>query len=293
MSARWWLAGIVVVVVGACTSSPDVADTVRAPTTAASAPTSTSVSPAVAPAVESAVGPTSATTTPRPDWLGTRVLPIGPSGFGEIVPTPDELIDRRFATVDVLDSPTTERFEPTVGPVPDDVSSRSTWSAACPVALSDLRYLTLPFWGFDGELHTGELLVNADTVDVAVAGFNALFDRRFPIEEMRITTPAELDAAPTGDGNNTGSFVCRPTRGSGAWSEHAYGRAIDINPFHNPYVKGPVVLPELASAYADRSTTRPGMLTRDDVAAFVDAGWGWGGQWRSLKDTMHLSSNGR
>jgi hypothetical protein len=110
---------------------------------------------------------------------------------------------------------------------------------------------------------------------------------------MRITTAAELDAPPTGDGNNTGSFVCRPTRGSTQWSDHASGRAIDINPFHNPYVKGDLVHPELASVYADRDDIRPGMLTADDVAAFTGAGWGWGGNWSSLKDSMHLSASGR
>ena len=59
--------------------------------------------------------------------------------------------------------------------------------------------------------------------------------------------------------------------------EHAQGRAVDVNPFHNPYVKGDVVLPELATAYVDRSAHRPGMLTPDDVAGFLGAGLaiGW------------------
>lgn len=232
-------------------------------------------------------------TTPRPDWLGTRVLPRTADGFGEVQPTPPELADRRFATIDILPPPTTSAFEPTVDPAPDEVVARSTWDEACPVALADLRYVTVPFWGFDGEVHTGELLLHADAVDAVLAGFQVLFDRRFPIEEMRITTPAELDAPPTGDGNNTGAFVCRATRGSGSWSDHAYGRAVDINPFHNPYVKGDLVLPELASTYADRSNLRPGMLTEDDVAGFTGAGWGWGGLWQSLKDHMHLSASGR
>ena len=62
----------------------------------------------------------------------------------------------------------------------------------------------------------------------------------------------ELDAPPTGDGNNTGAFACRPTRGATSYSQHAYGLAIDVNPFQNPYVKGDLVLPELASSYLER-----------------------------------------
>ena len=69
---------------------------------------------------------------------------------------------------------------------------------------------------------------------------------------------------------------------------------IDINPFHNPYVKGDLVLPELASAYLDRENVRPGMIIEGDVVtlAFAEIGWGWGGNWKSLKDWMHFSLSG-
>ena len=231
-------------------------------------------------------------TTPRPDWLGTRVLPVGPDGLGEVQPTPPELADRRFATIDVLPPPADDTWAPTAVPVPDDVIARSTWTADCPVTREELRYVTLPFWGFDERLHTGELIVHVDVVDDVTAGFRRLFERRFPIEEMRITRAEELDAPPTGDGNNTGAFVCRPSVRSTRWSQHAYGRAVDINPFHNPYVRDDLVIPELASVYADRSVQRPGMLVADDVAGFVAAGWGWGGVWSSVKDWMHLSEDG-
>jgi hypothetical protein len=230
---------------------------------------------------------------PRPDWLGTRVLTVGPDGFAEAQPTPPELVDRRLETPDHLPPPATQEFRAEVSEAPDDVLTRSTWRPECPVPRDELRWVLLTFWGFDGEVHTGELLLRADAVEAAVAGFAHLHERRFPIEEMRIVEPSELDAPPTGDGNNTTAFVCRPTRGSSAWSEHAQGRAVDINPFHNPYVKGEVVLPELATAYVDRADVRPGMLTVDDVAGFTGAGWGWGGHWRSLKDHMHVSANDR
>jgi hypothetical protein len=111
---------------------------------------------------------------------------------------------------------------------------------------------------------------------------------------MRVITAEEIDAHPTGDGNDTTSFACRPAVGSASWSQHAFGLAIDINPFHNPYLKGDLVLPELASAYVDRENTRPGMITEGDVVteAFADIGWGWGGNWSSLKDWMHFSLSG-
>jgi hypothetical protein len=261
------------------TSTTVDADTV-APTTVTTTPLTTTTEP-----------PSPA--APRPDWLGTRVLEPGPDGLVPAQPTPPELVDRRLETPDHLPPPATQVFQAEVSEVPDDVLARSTWRPECPVPREELRYVLVTFWGFDEAVHTGELLLRADAVDAVVAGFAHLHERRFPIEEMRIVEPWELDAPPTGDGNNTTAFVCRPTRGSSTWSEHAQGRAVDINPFHNPYVKGDLVLPELATAYVDRAAQRPGMLTVDDVAGFTGAGWGWGGHWRSLKDHMHLSSNDR
>lgn len=230
-----------------------------------------------------------------PSWLGTRPLPLRPDGFGEIQPTPPELRDRQFATVDTLVPPLDDTFTSAIVPVPEPVAERSTWHPGCPVGLDGLRYVTVAFWGFDDRPHTGELLVNADAAEDLVQVFRRLHDARFPIEEMRITRVDELDAHPTGDGNNTGSFVCRPSRGTTSWSDHAYGRAVDINPFHNPYVKGDVVLPELASAYTDRLVERPGMIFDGDVVttSFAEIGWGWGGNWRSSTDTMHFSASGR
>ena len=125
----------------------------------------------------------------------------------------------------------------------------------------------MSFYGFDGLAHTGEMLVAAEFADGVVEVFRRLWEVRFPIEEMRVQDQAEMDAHPTGDGNVSGSFECRPAVGqSGGWSMHAYGLAVDINPFHNPYTKGEVVAPELASAYIDRTDVRPGMILEGDTA---------------------------
>ena len=230
----------------------------------------------------------------RPAWLGTRVLPLRPDGFGEVTSTPAELVDRRIPTIDLLPPPTGDAFRASSGPVPADVVARSTWSPDCPVTLDDLASLTVSFWGFDGRHHTGELVVNVAVADDILLVFEELHRARFPIEEMRVVSLEELEAPPTGDGNNTTSFVCRPTTLRDGWSQHAYGLAIDINPFHNPYEKGDLVVPELASAYTDRTDIRPGMILENDDtnAAMEQIGWGWGGAWTTLTDPMHFSQNG-
>lgn len=251
---------------------------------------------------------TSGATTAPPDsaspgpayseWeLGVHVLPRTAAGFGEIRPTPRPLRVRRYPTTDLLPPPADGRFHASIGTVTDAIRARmgETWSPACPVALADLAYVTVSFRGFDGLAHTGELVLAASEAEDVVSVFRALFAAGYPIEEMRLPTTADLDAPPTGDGNDTAALVCRAARGQTSWSAHAYGLAIDVNPFLNPYHKGDVVLPERASAYLDRTRTQPGIIHAGDVVVreFARIGWSWGGSWSSLKDYQHFTATGR
>jgi hypothetical protein len=237
------------------------------------------------------------TSGPSPVWrVGARPLPLRPDGFGQVLPTPAALRDRRLPTVDRLPPPQGERFRSAVRPIGRTVRARmgATWSPACPVGLDELRYLTVSFRGFDGRAHTGELVVHRRVAEQVVSVFARLYRAGFPIEEMRLVTTADLEAHPTGDGNNTAAYVCRTARQQTRWSAHAYGLAVDVNPFQNPYRRGDLVLPELASAYLDRDRVRPGMIRAGDVVtrAFAAIGWTWGGSWRSPTDRMHFSATG-
>jgi hypothetical protein len=233
--------------------------------------------------------------TVPPAWLGKRPLPRTAAGFGEIRPTPAVLRDRRFTLPDQLPMLPGRGFRSVVERAPQDVIARSTWRTGCPVTAAQLSWVRLTFWGFDDRRHTGELLVNSAAADKIVTVFRALYDARFPLEQLHITTRAEQSAAPTGDGNDTGAFNCRPAVGQTRFSEHAYGLAVDVNPFQNPYHRGRLVLPELASAYLDRHEVRAGMIEPDGpvVRAFAGIGWGWGGSWQHSKDFEHFSANGQ
>ncbi len=295
LSLRWaMVVAVLVAMISGCAASPAgkpaAAPVITSPGRAVPAPQrATPTSPAPTGTV--------ATTTPVPVavWqVGAHPLPRRPDGYGEVGPTPPELIDRRLPTRDDLPPPTDDTYHSTISPVSLAVLARSTWQPACPVAAGDLRYLTMSFWGFDNRAHTGEMIVNTTVATAVTKVFGELYARHFPIEEMQVTTPAELTAPPTGDGNNTGAFVCRPTRGQTTWSAHAYGLAVDLNPFCNPYVNGDLVLPELASAYLDRANHRPGMVVPGDqtVREFAAIGWSWGGSWNVPKDWMHFTATG-
>jgi len=99
----------------------------------------------------------------------------------------------------------------------------------------------------------------------------------------------------------SGSFECRQAvpspctggSGTGTWSNHAYGLAIDLNPAENPYVGCGQTRDSTRARYLDRSQLREGMVTPAVVAAFRSIGWGWGGDWSgATKDYMHFSHNG-
>ena len=282
---------------GTPTSSPAPAPAPSPPVSARSA--STGDSPTGTPQSAPQSTPPSRAPAPGtvpPSWLGTRPLPRAADGYGVVRPTPPALRNRRFTLPDSVPMLPGTAFASRVETAPADVIARSTWQPGCPVARDQLSWIRLTFWGFDDRRHTGELLVNSAVADDVVTVFRALYAARWPIEQMRITTKAELDEDPTGDGNVTESFVCRPSTGQrSGFSQHAYGLAIDVDPFQNPYVKGDRVLPELASAYLDRSRRAPGVIHPGDVVtrAFSAVGWGWGGDWHSLKDYQHFSSTGR
>jgi hypothetical protein len=253
-------------------------------------------SPPVEPTPTPTRRPAPAPGTVPPPWLGSRVLPTTGTGFGEVRTTPRALRHRRFTLPDSVRALPGKGFAARVtAPAPRLVIARSTWRPRCPVNPAELTWLRLAFWGFDDRRHTGELLVHEDVARDLVSVFGRLYAARFPLEELSIITRRELDAPPTGDGNATTAFACRPTTGGTTYSQHAYGLAVDVNSFQNPYVSGDLVLPELASAYLDRAPHRPGMIEANGpvVRAFASIGWEWGGSWRSLKDYQHFSRSGR
>ena len=156
-------------------------------------------------------------------------------------------------------------------------------------------------WGFDCRTHTGQIVVNEDAAAPLATVFRRLYALRFPIRHMRFADAYGPSRAVPADGDISGSFECREAvpspcsrgKGTGTWSEHAYGRAIDLNPVENPYVGCGQTHDRAGMAYRDRSRLRPGMVTAAVVEAFRSIGWGWGGAWTgSTKDYMHFSASG-
>jgi poly-gamma-glutamate synthesis protein (capsule biosynthesis protein) len=173
---------------------------------------------------------------------------------------------------------------------------RFSHRTGCPVSLSDLRYLQMTYFGFDGKAHTGEMVIREDYTDDVATVFERLYEARWPIRRMRLVDDYGGNDDRTMAANNTSGFNCRRVAGSRAWSAHAYGAGIDINPVQNPDLTGASVAPSAGRHFAtDRSTAAqasPGVITADGpvVRAFARIGWQWGGTWSSGKDYQHFSS---
>lgn len=118
-----------------------------------------------------------------------------------------------------------------------------TWHAGCPVGRSQLRLVRVNYWGFDGYRHRGEIVVNRSISAKTARVFADLYRSRVSIRSMyRVDRFGYSKRLRGGDDyesmayDNTSGFNCRDTVGRpGVRSPHATGRAIDINPFENPY----------------------------------------------------------
>jgi hypothetical protein len=192
-------------------------------------------------------------------------------------------------------------IEPLPQPVQAQLKARGFWKQGCPVRLSGLRLLTVSHRDFRGRTRTGQLIVNRAAAAPLARVFARLYALHFPIRHLALDDAYGPRADRPRDGDISGSFECREAvpspctggQGTGSWSMHAYGLAVDINPVENPYVGCGQSRDRTAARYRDRSVHRRGMVTRRAIAVFRSVGWGWGGAWAgNTKDYMHFSSTG-
>jgi hypothetical protein len=190
-----------------------------------------------------------------------------------------------------------------IAAVPDRVWNRMvgySWTPGCPVGRSQLRYVRVNFWGFDGKRSRGSVVVNASIADETAAAFTRLYALQFRIRQMK-PMDSSWGKNPKGPGandyaameaDNTSAFNCRYVGGEEAskvYSKHAYGTAVDVNDFENPYVAdNGTVYPD--RYWLSRRGPAPGVFSSSGsaaVRAFTDQGLRWGGRWAN-PDYQHF-----
>ena len=178
-------------------------------------------------------------------------------------------------------------------PISDKVFDRMdgvSFGKDCTTKRKNLRYLRVLHRGFDGETHIGEIVCNKEIAKDLLYIFRQLYQEEYPIEKILLVDEYGGDDELSMEDNNTSCFNFRPVAGTGRLSQHAYGRAIDINPLYNPYITSDGFVPVNAGDYVDRSAENPYKIDRNDLCyqLFDERGFTWGGSWNSVKDYQHF-----
>jgi hypothetical protein len=165
------------------------------------------------------------------------------------------------------------------------------WLPECPVALKDLRVVTVNHYNFDEKIIQGEIMVHMKIAQKLVDIFAELFERKFPIHSIKLIQEFEGNDILSMEANNSSAFNFRKIANTDKISLHSYGIAIDINPLQNPYIRYDnqtiSIQPQASETFIDRTNVRLGMV-EEIVRLFTDRGFNWGGNWSSIKDYQHF-----
>ena len=209
-------------------------------------------------------------------------VPATPTPSPSPTPVPEKNYDEEFYMTEITD----EIFERIKG---------KSYPEGATVSLDDLRWCHVVHYGFDGEIHEGEIIVNKAIAEDTLEIFKELFDIKYEIEKIRLIDEYGADDERSMEDNNSSSFCYRTIAETTVLSNHALGLAIDINTLYNPYVytrkDGTLFLqPENAADYVDREQENPHFIKNGDECynIFIAHGFTWGGDWNTKKDYQHF-----
>lgn len=154
--------------------------------------------------------------------------------------------------------------------------------------INNLEVVDVIYYSYDGKIHKGQVVIHKRLVNDIHKVFRVIFRKKFPIYSVIPISYGKFDWNDNKSmaANNTSAFNYRNVAGEKKLSKHAYGFAVDINPLHNPYIKGKRVLPPDAEYIKKRAgTLTPGCPI---VKIFLKLGWSWGGNWVKSKDYQHF-----
>lgn len=188
-------------------------------------------------------------------------------------------------------------YEPLTESVKARITGISYPENGCTVPYEDLNYIGLKYIDFNGQEQIGELICNKAIAQDMVEIFYELYQNDYRLERVRLIDEYDGDDTASMADNNTSCFNYRVVDGTTNLSKHAYGLAIDVNPYYNPYVVfgrnsdgSDYISPPGSEVYADRSQGFPYKIDENDLCyrLFTEHGFTWGGNWNSSKDYQHF-----
>ena len=177
-----------------------------------------------------------------------------------------------------------------------------SYKPAGSMPLADLRYVKVLYYDFNGTVRVGEIMVNKSIAERTRQVVYELYKNKYQIRKMRLIDDyygqarQGFDAGNAADwysmeDDNTSGFNYRTIQGSSQLSNHAGGRAIDLNPLENPQTTNGRAIDHEQSCqkYAD-SRTGEHAITRTGTAyrVFTNHGFSWGGNWSNTSDYQHF-----
>lgn len=188
-------------------------------------------------------------------------------------------------------------YEPLTDEVKEKITGISYPENVCTVPYEDLNYVGLKYIDFKGQEQTGELICNKAIAQDMVEIFHELYRNEYRLESVHLIDEYDGDDTASMAENNTSCFNYRVVDGTASLSKHAYGLAIDVNPYYNPYVVfgrnsdgSDYISPPGSEIYADRSQSFAYKIDENDLCyrLFTEHGFTWGGNWNSTKDYQHF-----
>ena len=152
--------------------------------------------------------------------------------------------------------------------------------------LNSQDILEVQYYGFDGALHRGQIVMHKDVARDVEVFFKTALAMGFPLSKVIPISDKKYawDDAVSCNDNNSSGYNYRLIMGTDRMSKHASGLAFDINPVQNIYVRYDENMREIfrlpKEGVYDKDAA--GTLTGDHplVTLMKGLGWDWGGDWK-------------
>jgi len=150
----------------------------------------------------------------------------------------------------------------------------------------NLRLVDVDYYSFDSKLHKGQIVVHKDLVNDVKWIFEKLKEIKFPVDKVIPVVKFHWSDDESMKANNSSAFNYRFVANTKRLSNHATGRAIDINPWQNPQIIKDVASP----AGAEYNPNAKGTISKNSIVVklFKEKGWDWGGNWKIRTDYQHF-----
>ncbi len=153
--------------------------------------------------------------------------------------------------------------------------------------IDSLCLINVQYYSFDGKIHKGQLVINKIVKKDVEEIFELILKEKFPVAKVIPIVKYNWSDSESMKDNNTSSFNYRFVAGTTRLSNHATGRAVDINPFFNP-----VVYPDgkVSPEGAKYQPSKRGRFSDENIVVkeFLKKGWRWGAKFSKYADNHHF-----